>query len=480
MHKFHIRQKRPPVSPYNPNPQWPKGYFEVLDELQIPAKLQTFFAQWVRLFFNRMLGDRRRQDLGWREIEAFLSDLAGRDEVASWQLTQAQDALTIYYEQFRGIALENVSESDPGGKKSEVRDQRSKSAGGPAADKKIPLPKAVRKTASVPTPARKGDAGTVNWRALHAAVRDTLRLKHYAYRTEKSYLHWIKRFVEYHHDRKPSTMGASEIHAFLSHLAVNLDVSASTQNQALNAIVFLYRDVLKREAGDFHDFQRARVRRRLPVVLSRSEVNRLLACMEGLDALIAMLLYGTGMRISEALRLRVKDVDMERNEITVRGGKGDKDRRVPLPGRIKTDLVNHLLLGKRDYELDREIGMHEVEIPPALSRKYPHAKYEWKWQYVFAADGYSKDPYSGVRRRHHYDPQRIQRAMRAALREAKITKRVTPHTLRHCFATHLLEAGHDIRTVQDLLGHSDVTTTQIYTHVLNRGPLGVLSPADSL
>ena len=496
MKKFHMRQDRAPVSAFNPNPQWPKGYFEVLEELRIPEKYHTFYAQWVRLFFNRMLGNRRRQDLGWREIVAFLTDLASRDQVASWQLTQAQDALTIYYEQFRGISLEAGGQrSEIGSRRTAARGQRPEARAEkaepavkplstgrekPAVAEKIPLPREVRGDAAIPNPERKVDAGTVNWRALHKAVRDMLRLKHYAYRTEQTYLHWIKRFVEYHHNRKPSSMGAAEIHAFLSHLAVNLDVSASTQNQALNAIVFMYRDVLKREAGDFHDFQRARVRRRLPVVLSRSEVNRLLSCMEGLDALLAMLLYGTGMRISEALRLRMKDVDFERNEITVRGGKGDKDRRVPLPGRIKADLVNHVLLRKKDYEMDREAGMHEVEVPSALARKYPNAKYDWKWQYVFAADGYSKDPYSGVRRRHHYDPQRIQRAMRAALKEAKIDKRVTPHTLRHCFATHLLEAGHDIRTVQDLLGHSDVTTTQIYTHVLNRGPLGVLSPADSL
>ncbi len=501
MPRFHIRQDRPGVVAYNPTPQWPKGYFEVLEELGIPEKQRTFYAQWVRLFFNRMLGDRRRGDLGWREIAVFLGDLAQRDAVASWQLVQAQDALTIYYEQFRGIGLEKGVQREGDGREPDVGGQKpefgkAKAKGTAIADReseqsaavgrkvscaaRTPVPRDPVKTEPIPVPEKKTDAGTVNWKALDQAVRETLRLKHYAYRTEQTYMHWIRRFVQYHHGRKPSSMGAAEIHAFLSHLAVNLDVASSTQNQALNAIVFLYRDVLKREAGDFHDFQRARVRRRLPVVLSRSEVNRLLSRMEGLDGLIAMLLYGTGMRISEGLRLRIKDVDFERNEIIVRGGKGDKDRRVPLPGRVKPDLMNHILLRKKDYEMDKEIGMHEVEIPLALSRKYPNAKYEWKWQYVFAADGFSKDPHSDVRRRHHYDPQRIQRAMREAMKEAKLDKRVTPHTLRHCFATHLLEAGHDIRTVQDLLGHTDVKTTQIYTHVLNRGPLGVLSPADSL
>lgn len=461
-----MRRSRFPVAAFNPNPRWPKGYFEVLEELQVPLKYHSFYAQWVRLFFNRMLGDRKRSDLGWREIEAFLADLSKRDQVASWQLLQAQEALTLYYEQFRGIPLES------GGKGSPAEGRRT--------EERIPLPRAPLTVQPVSVPQRKENNAKVDWKALQQAVRETLRLKHYAYRTETTYMHWIRRFVKYHDERKPSTMGASDIHAFLSHLAVNLDVAASTQNQALNAIVFLYRDVLKREAGDFQDFQRARVRRRLPVVLSRPEVNRLLSRMEGVDALIAVLLYGTGMRISEALRLRVKDVDFERNEITVRAGKGDKDRRVPLPGRVKPDLMNHLLLRKKLYEQDRDIGLHEVDIPGALGRKFPNAKYEWTWQYVFPADGYSTDPRSGAKRRHHYDPQRIQRAIRAVVKEVKIDKRVTPHTLRHCFATHLLETGHDIRTVQDLLGHTDVKTTQIYTHVLNRGPLGVVSPADSL
>jgi integron integrase len=479
MAQFHIRQNRPPVAPFNPNPRWPNGYFEVLQELQIPEKQQTFYAQWVRLFFNRLLGNRRRSDLGWREIVAFLDDLSQRDDVETWQLTQAQDALTIYYEQFRGISL-TLRESKTDDHKHSGLAIRHTVPRTPTANRS-PLPRKPPSVSKpVPRPTPKPHAGKVNWSALHKAVRETLRLKHYSYRTEKTYMHWIRRFIKYHNERKPSTMGAAEIHAYLSYLAVNCDVAASTQNQALNAIVFLYRDVLKREAGDFHDFQRARVRRRLPVVLSREEVNRLIAKMEGRDALLAVILYGTGLRISEALRLRVKDIDFERNEITVRAGKGDKDRRVPLPNRTKPELINHLMLRKKTYEQDREKGMHEVEMPHALGRKYPNAKYEWKWQYVFAADGYSTDPYSGVKRRHHYDPQRLQRAMRAACRDAKVEKRVTPHTLRHCFATHLLESGHDIRTVQELLGHTDVKTTQIYTHVLNRGPLGIISPADTL
>jgi integron integrase len=226
--------------------------------------------------------------------------------------------------------------------------------------------------------------------------------------------------------------------------------------------------------------QRARERRRLPVVLSRSEVDAVLRRMEGREELIARLLYGTGMRIHEALRLRVKDIAFERNEITVRFGKGGKDRRVPLPQVLKSRLLAHVEERQRLFESDRAKGMHDVEMPAALSRKYPNARYEWPWQYVFPADKYSTDPRSGTVRRHHFDPQRVQRAMKKAVREAGLTQHITPHTLRHSFATHVLESGKDIRTVQQLLGHSDVKTTEIYTHVLNRGPLGVISPLDTL
>jgi len=256
-------------------------------------------------------------------------------------------------------------------------------------------------------------------------------------------------------------------------------ISYSVRAQ-LNAIAFLYRDVLKREPGDFRDFQRARVRRRLPVVLSRSEVDSVLRRMEGREGLIARLLYGTGMRIHEGLLLRIKDIAFERNEITVRFGKGGKDRRVPLPQTLKSRLRAHIEQRRILFEADRAKGMHDVEMPAALARKYPNARYEWQWQYVFPADDYSTDPLTGARRRHHLDPQRIQRAMKKAVAEAGLTQRITPHTLRHSFATHLLESGRDIRTVQKLLGHSDVKTTEIYTHVLNRGPLGVISPLDTL
>jgi integron integrase len=299
-------------------------------------------------------------------------------------------------------------------------------------------------------------------------------------KTERSYLHWIRRFVSYHRGKRPSHMGGAEIHQFLSHLAINERVAASTQNQALNAIVFLYRKVVKKEPGDFSDFPRARRPKRVPVVLSRQEVQALLSCMDGTEGLIARLIYGTGMRVSEALRLRVQDLAFDRNEITVRAGKGDKDRRVPFPASLKNELYQHLDGRRYQYEEDRKNGMHEVELPGALARKYPNAPYEWKWQFVFASHDFSVDPRSGSRRRHHIHEVRVQRAVKKAATEAEIAARVTPHTLRHCFATHLLEAGQDIRTVQELLGHADVSTTMVYTHVLNKGPMGVVSPLDTL
>jgi integron integrase len=289
----------------------------------------------------------------------------------------------------------------------------------------------------------------------------------------------MRQFVGFHHGRRPSEMGEAEIHAFLSHLAINRHVAASTQNVALNAIVFFYRKVVKRELGDFSDFARARMGNRLPVVLSRAEVAEVLRRMEGVEGLIARLMYGTGMRVNEALSLRVQDLSFDRKDITVHG-KGNKVRRAPLPARLQSALQEHLDQRRALYEADKAKNMHAVYLPDALGRKYPQAPYEWRWQFVFPSDDYSTDPRSGARRRHHLHEIRIQRAVKRATEAAGITARVTPHVMRHCFATHLLEAGQDIRTVQELLGHSDVSTTQIYTRVLNRGPLGVVSPMDTL
>jgi integron integrase len=309
-------------------------------------------------------------------------------------------------------------------------------------------------------------------------LREQIRVRHYSIRTETVYVKWVRDFIRFHGLRHPEEMGAPEVERFLTHLAVNQNVSASTQNQALSAVLFLYKHVLCIELPWLNDVVRAKRPDRLPVVLSRGETQRLLAEFDGELALIAGLLYGSGLRLMEAMRLRVKDVDFARNEILVRDGKGMKDRVTLLPGKLVAPLRQHLEWVKAAHQRDLAEGFGEVYLPFALARKYPNAPKEWAWQYVFPAPNRSVDPRSGVRRRHHLDEKRVQRAFRAAVRAAGIDKPATPHTLRHCFATHLLESGQDIRTVQELLGHADVKTTMIYTHVLNRGGLGVLSPLD--
>jgi integron integrase len=309
-------------------------------------------------------------------------------------------------------------------------------------------------------------------------VRDKIRVKHYSIRTETQYLQWIRRFILFHGKRHPREMSAPEVEAFLSHLATVGNVSASTQNQALSALLFLYREVLGIDLPWMDTMVRAKKPRRLPVVLSRAEVARVLERMEGTYGLMARLLYGTGMRLMECARLRVKDVDFARREILIREGKGGKDRVTMLPEALVVPLKEHLGKRRRLYEDDLAKGMAGVYLPDALARKYPNSATEWGWQYVFPSGSYSVDPRSGHERRHHIDEKLLQRAMKRAVAASGIVKPATPHTLRHSFATHLLEGGYDIRTVQELLGHSDVSTTMIYTHVLNKGGRGVTSPLD--
>nr|WP_027069901.1 integron integrase [Lysobacter defluvii] len=309
-------------------------------------------------------------------------------------------------------------------------------------------------------------------------VRAALRVRHYSIRTERAYLQWIRRFILANGKRHPRDMGAKEVEAFLSMLAVKGNVAASTQNQALSALLFLYRQVLGIELPWMDEVVRAKRPQRIPVVLTREEVTRLLALMEGRYGLMASLLYGTGMRLMECVRLRVKDVDFGRNEICVRNGKGGKDRRVPLPRKLEERLRLQVCRVKVIHEGDLAGGLGEVDLPHALARKYPHAGRELGWQYLFPATRQSTDPRTGRRGRHHVDESALQRAVKLARDRAGIIKPATCHTLRHSFATHLLEAGHDIRTVQELLGHKDVATTQIYTHVLGRGAGAVLSPLD--
>ncbi len=311
-------------------------------------------------------------------------------------------------------------------------------------------------------------------------VREKLRVRHYSLRTEQQYINWVRRFLRFHHHRHPREMGAAEVTAFLTHLAVDGGVSASTQNQALSALLFLYRQVLDVSLPWLDEVVRAKQPKHLPVVLTRREVAELLAQADGLYALQLQLLYGTGIRLMECMRLRVNDVDFERLEVLVRDGKGAKDRVTMLPQSVVEPLQAHLLRRRSIHEADLAAGMADVFLPDALAIKYPNAAKEWGWQYVFATTGYVQDPRSGAVRRHHQDEKLLQRAMKRAVNAAGIAKPATPHTLRHSFATHLLAAGYDIRTVQALLGHADVATTMIYTQVLNKGGRGVTSPLDGL
>jgi integron integrase len=323
-------------------------------------------------------------------------------------------------------------------------------------------------------------AGGVTPPRLLDRARERMRVKHYSLRTEQAYLGWIKRFILANGKRHPQELGAAEVERFLTSLAVERNVAAGTQNQALAALLFLYREVLDLDLPWLQTMVRAKRPQRVPVVLSTDEVARILAILDGRNRLPAALLYGTGMRLMECIRLRVKDVDFACNSIVVRGGKGGKDRRVLMPQRLIEPLREQLERTLAIHRNDIAAGVGATWLPHALARKYPAAPREPGWQYVFPAERLSRDPRSGLTRRHHLDEQVMQRAVRRARIAAGIVKPATCHTLRHSFATHLLESGADIRTVQELLGHADISTTQIYTHVLNRGGVGALSPLDRL
>lgn len=319
--------------------------------------------------------------------------------------------------------------------------------------------------------------------ALIDQMASALRARHYSRRTEQAYCRWVRRYIRHHGLRHPAEMAEPEINAFLTHLATTERVSASTQTQALSALLFLYRHVLHRQVGDLGQLIRARTQTRLPVVLSRDEVRAVLGELHRDDRvcwLIASLLYGAGLRLSECLGLRVLDLDLARGELVVRSGKGGKDRATPLPRALSPALREQLRRAKLIHERDLAAGWGAVQLPAALERKYPRAPWEWRWQWVFPQQRRWTDARTGRQGRHHMHPTIVQRAVRDAVRHAGIDKHATCHTLRHSFATHLLESGYDIRTIQELLGHKDVGTTMIYTHVLQRGGQGVRSPLDSL
>jgi integron integrase len=407
------------------------------------------------LGFIRELRPRRLKEATSTDVTQFLGLLAQQPDSAGWKVRQADHALRILFqEMIRSPWAEQWAVGLP-----EMEGWME----GPEGGTKIPVP---------------ADAAQARFAEQVNKMIRSLRCLHYSYRTEEAYVDWARRFLSFAGAERVEQLDADRVRAFLERLAVVAKVSASTQNQALNALVFFFREGLGKELGQLGKFAPAKRPRRIPVVLTRSEVDRLFECLSGENRLMARLLYGSGLRLMECVRLRVKDVDLERRQIVVRDGKGAKDRVTMLPEALVCELEEHLKRVKRQHEEDLKADHGEVYLPEALSRKYPSASHDWAWQYVFPADRLSVDPRTGKVRRHHACEATLQRAVSAAVKKAGIAKAASCHTLRHSFATHSLERGYDIRTVQELLGHESVETTQIYTHVMQKPGLGIKSPLD--
>jgi len=411
-------------------------------------------------------------------VDGYLRRLGRLDGIEDWQFRQAVDAIQTL---FRVAGLATADRVDWGFWHA-------------SAQSLMPdHPTLARETQPQEKPAVSGDRFKAKRnapspldaiRAAHGPLLERLaaeiRRRRYSIRTEQAYEAWVCRFIAFHRGKDPAVLGAAQVVAFLEHLAVKGNVAASTQNQALNALMFLYKNILDQPLGELDAYTRPKRPKRLPVVLDRSEVRRLLDRMEGVQHLMASLLYGTGMRLMECVRLRVQDVDFNYHQLVVRDGKGQKDRVVPLPLRLELPLREQLEQARAQHQEDLDLGFGEVFLPDALARKWTNAAREWIWQYAFPSGQLSVDPRSGKTRRHHIHENGLQKAVKVAAHKAGITKKVNCHSLRHSFATHLLESRYDIRTVQELLGHADVSTTMIYTHVLNRGGQGVVSPLDGL
>ena len=398
-----------------------------------------FYVNWVKQFLNFCV--QKDSNLSTENIAGFLESLAKRMTVKGWQISQAEHALRLYLKEFNGMD-------------SVIFPTRS-------AVESIPL-------------------NFEDWAELLQQAKKIFKYDHYSIRTEETYILWMKRFITFTRKNSPSELNSEDIKYYLTNLASNEGVSASTQNQAFNALIFMYKQVMKTDPGELDGIARAPKSVRLPVVLSRNEVEQLLACMSGIHLLMARIMYGCGLRVSELVRLRVKDIDFDNNTLTVRCGKGDKDRTTMLPESIKKELNEHILQVKSLHQNDLKNGNGEVYMPNALARKYPNAAYGLAWQWVFPSGTLSVDPRSGRVRRHHIQPDSIQRAIKQAVRDAQIPKPASCHTLRHSFATHCLEAGYNIRTIQEFLGHSDVKTTMIYTHVVKKNYSQFKSPLDML
>lgn len=435
------------------------SYRHAVIESGVPAKNADWFVGWAQKFADS-IKDKPLRKRSAADIHKFLLELSIQPGgIQSWQIQQAEKALLFLYQDYLKQDLGHASDQTL-----VPTDEKSTFSNGERSKFKDPLiSKADQKN---------------RWEEYLSRFRSAIRVRHYSIRTERAYEQWVRRFLSCHKDKSPEILNADDIQRYLNYLAEKRKVAASTQNQALNAIEFFFKEVLKREPGDFSDFVRAKQSQTVPEVLTRSEVDKLFNVMTGINQLMAGLLYGAGLRLMECIRLRVKDVDLETRRLTVRDGKGRKDRVTMLPERFQPLLEQQLEKAKALYDADLKKGVAGVYLWPGLERKYPNAALEWIWQYVFPSSRLSVDPRSHTTRRHHVHPSSLQKAVKNAAAKAGLPKRVTCHTLRHSFATHLLENGCDIRTVQELMGHSNVATTMIYTHVLNRPGVTVKSPAD--
>ena len=389
-----------------------------------------FYLHWITQF-HRYNSKKPGDTVSKQEIEGYLHHLSKNRE--EWQVDQASEALKLY--QFY---------------------EKRKNSGS----------------------ARKALGNSAQWKAVADDMHKMLRLRHRSYQTERAYIGWVRRFFRFLNGRSPYSLNSGDVKDFMTFLAVEKKVAASTQNQAFNAILFLFRHTLDKEIDDIADAVRAKKKRRLPVVLTRSEIDRVFRNMHGINLLMARITYGCGLRLAECVNLRIKDIDFERDAVTVHSGKGDKDRETVLPASLKNDLKQHLEKVRLIYEADEKNNAQGVMIPGALERKYPNAGKEWAWFWLFPSHKNSIDPRTRIVRRHHIYPGNLQKQLKKACTQANIPKKVTVHCLRHSFATHLLENGYDIRTIQDLLGHEDIRTTMIYTHVIGKNRHGVVSPLD--
>jgi integron integrase len=423
---------------------WAEYYHFALKK-GVTGKSARFFVHWAKQFFEYIKKPLRNCTA--KDVKAFLYNLSHDSNIEQWQVEQAREALRLLYRDFLKASWA--------------------------------VQKPVGAIYDLPLQSGLSSKETVSVNSeIFKKLQIEIRYRHYSIRTEQTYIQWVRRFLYFHKMKPVDDLSAGDVKAFLEYLAVKKQVSASTQNQALNAIVFLFGTVLKKNLGEIGEFRRAKRPVRLPVVLAREEADKLLNALPGLYALMAGLLYGSGLRLMECVRLRVKDIDFAQNQIIVRDGKGQKDRITMLPKRFQEPLRKHLESVKKFHDEDLAKKFGEVWLWPSLELKYKNASKEWIWQYVFPADNLSVDPRSGRVRRHHVNENALQKFIKKAAQSAGINKKVSCHTLRHSFATHLLEGGYDIRTVQELLGHSDVSTTMIYTHVLNTPGLAVRSPVD--